>query len=163
VSPDGGRLAVAAFFGRCAKVFDWDGTKLTEVRTLAGHSAPVVGVAFSPDGRFLASGDRTGFKLWHAATWAEVGTVETAAEQLVFAPDSQTLFAGMTVGPPRSVYTFSRWDVGTRKELPAFTVEVSADPVRAFHCLNRDGRVLFVAPQHGATHVRAIDTATGKE
>ncbi|HEY1376022.1 MAG TPA: hypothetical protein VGF55_04480, partial [Gemmataceae bacterium] len=163
VSPDGRRLAVAAFFDRRVKVFDWDGTTLTEVRTLGGHSASVGGVAYSPDGKFLASGDRTGFKLWDAATLTEVGTVEASAEQMAFTPDSQTLIAAMTIGPPGPVYTFTRWDVGTRKERSAFPVEVSAEAVRAFHCLSRDGKVLFVAPQHGATHVRVIDAGTGKE
>jgi WD40 repeat protein len=163
VSPDGRRLAVAVYYGRCAKVFDWDGKKLTEVRTLEGHSAFVGGVAYSPDGKFLASGDRNGFKLWNAATLAEVGTVKTSAEQLTFAPDSQTLFAASTIGPPKPVHTITRWDVGSRTELPALEMEVSVEPVRAFHGLSRDGKVLFVTPQHAATHVRVIDSSTGKE
>jgi WD40 repeat protein/tRNA A-37 threonylcarbamoyl transferase component Bud32 len=162
VSPEGRRLAVSSFFGRCVKVFDWDGKKLTEVRTLAGHSA-FVGVVYSPDGKFLASGDGNRFKLWNAATLAEVGAVETSAEQLTFAPDSQTLFAASTIGPPRPVYTFTRWDVGTQKELSNLSVDVSVEPVRAFHCLSRDGKALFVVQQHAATYVKAIDTATGKE
>jgi WD40 repeat protein len=163
VSPDGQRLAAGVYYGQCVKVFDWDGKKLTEVRTLEGHSAPIGAVAYSPDGKFLASGDRNGFKLWNAATLAEVGAVETSAEQLAFAPDSQTLFAAATIGPGKPVHTVTRWNVGTRAELPALVVDVSVNPVRAFHCLSRDGKVLFVAPQHDATHVRVIDTGTGKQ
>jgi WD40 repeat protein len=163
VSPDGRRLAVRVYFGQCVKVFDWDGKKLTEVRTLEGHSAPIGAVAYSPDGKFLASGDRNGFKLWNAATLAEVGAVETPAEQLAFAPDSQTLFAAATIGQGKPVHTFTRWDVGTRKALPALLVDVSVNPARTFHCLSRDGKLLFVAPQHDATHLRVIDTGTGRE
>src|SRR5262249_38445065 len=68
VSPDGRRLAVAHFFGGGVKVFDWDGKNLTEVRTLKGHSPLVAGVAFSPDGKYLATGDPDEFKLWKADT-----------------------------------------------------------------------------------------------
>jgi WD40 repeat protein len=163
VSPDGRRLAVAVLFGRCVKIFDWDGKKLTEVRALEGHSDLVEGVTYSPDGKFLASGDQDGFKLWDAATLGEVRAVKTPANQLAFAPDSQTLFAVQTIEQHKPVHTFTRWDVGTGAELPALAVDVSVTPVRAFHCLSRDGKVLFVAPQHAATHVRAIDTGTGKE
>jgi WD40 repeat protein len=163
VSPDGRRLAVALYYGRSVKVFDWDGDKLAEARTLAGHSAPVAAVLYSPDGKFLASGDSSGFKLWNAETLDEMGTVATLADQLAFAPDSRTLFAAQTIEEHRAVHTFTRWDVGTRKELPALAVAVSSEPVRAFHCLSHDAKVLYVAPQHAATHVRAIDTATGKE
>jgi WD40 repeat protein len=163
VSPDGRRLAVAVFFDRRVKVFAWDGEKLAEVRTLEGHRAPVGGVMYSPDGKFLASGDQSEFKLWNAETLEEIRTVETQAEQPAFAPDSRTVFAVTTTEQHRTVHTFTRWEVGTGKELPALPVEVSVEPVRAFHSLSRDGKVLFVAPQHAATYVRAIDTATGKE
>ncbi len=163
VSPDGRRVAVAVFFRGHVKVFDWGGKKLTEVRTLEGHSGLVGGVAYSPDGKLLASGSENELKLWNAATLGEVRAVNTPAAQLAFTPDSQVLFAAQTIEQPRAAHTFTRWDVGSGAELPALAVEVSAAPVRAFHCLSRDGKVLFVAPQHAATCVRAIDTASGKE
>ncbi len=162
-SPNGRRLAVAVFFGQRVKVFDWDGDRLAEFRTLEGHQAPVAAVAFSPDGKILASGDGQAFKLWNAETLEAMGTVATPAEQLAFAPDSPTLYAVTTIQQFRPIHTFTRWDVGTRKELPGLPVEVAVEPVRAFHGLSRDGKVLFVAQQHAATYVRAIDTATGKE
>ncbi len=162
VSPDGRRVAVAVFFRQYVKVFDWDGKKLTEARTLEGHSGLVGSVAYSPDGKLLASGSDNELKFWNAATLEEVRSIKTAAAQLAFTPDSQTLFATQTIGPPRAVHTFTRWDVAGGTELPALAVEVSAAPVRAFHSLSRDGKVLFVAPQHDATFVRVIDTATGK-
>ncbi|HZY86212.1 MAG TPA: PQQ-binding-like beta-propeller repeat protein, partial [Gemmataceae bacterium] len=162
VSPDGGRLAVTNWQGRQVKVFDWAGDKLAEVRTL-GHRWPTGAVVYSPDGKFLASSDRTGFKLWNARTYEEVRAVEAQAHQLAFAPDGRTLFAATTDDQLKAVHTFTRWEVGTGKELPALAVEVSVEPARAFHRLSRDGKVLFVAPQHAATYVREIDTATGKE
>jgi WD40 repeat protein len=163
VSPDGRRVAAALFFGQCVKVFDWDGKKLTLTRTLGGHSVGVGGLAYSPDGKFLASGDETRLKLWNAATLEEVRSVETAAAQLAFTPDSQILFAAQTIEQHQAVHTFTRWNVTRGKELPALAVEVAVQPVRAFHGLSRDGKVLFVAPQYAATYVRAIDAVSGKE
>jgi WD40 repeat protein/predicted Ser/Thr protein kinase len=161
-SPDGRRLAVALFFSRQVKVFDWDRDRLAEAYT-RDHPAPVTADGYSPDGKFLASGDRSRLKVWDAQTLAEVFSVETEAEQLAFAPDSRTLYAASTVEEHRAVHTFRRWDVLTRKPLPALPAEVAAEPVRAFHCLSTDGKVLFAAQQHDATCIRAIDTATGKE
>jgi WD40 repeat protein len=156
-------LAVAAYWDRCVKVFDWDGKKLTRARTLKGHSGRVAAVRYSPDGKFLASGDLNGVKLWNANTLEQVCAFETPGEQLAFAPDGQTFFAASTTELANSVHTFTRWDVRTRKKLAKLAVEVWPHPVRAFHCLSRDGKVLFVAPRYGASHVRAIDTHTGKE
>jgi len=50
-----------------------------------------------------------------------------------------------------------------RKTESRTVVDGGVEPVRAFHCLSRDGKTLFVAQQHGATYVKAIDTADGKE
>jgi WD40 repeat protein/serine/threonine protein kinase len=161
-SPDGRRLAVALSTVSGVKLFDWDGEKLTALQTLPSRQT-VGAVAYSPDGKFLASGDSTGFTLWNAATLAMIRTVATPATQLAFAPDSQVLFAGRTNGQPKSVHTMTRWDVATGQELPPLAVESLTSPLHAFPYLGRDGKVLFVTPWENATYVRAIDTATGKE
>jgi WD40 repeat protein len=47
------------------------------VRTLKGHTKTVRSVAFSPDGRLLASGSDDGtVKLWEVATGSLVRTLE---------------------------------------------------------------------------------------
>jgi WD40 repeat protein/tRNA A-37 threonylcarbamoyl transferase component Bud32 len=162
-SPDGRRLAVANWYGNQVRVFDCAGNKLVETSTRQSHPWPTTSAVYSPDGKFLASADLTGFKLWNAQTLEQVWAVQAQAQQLAFAPDSRTLFGATTTEEHRAVHTFSRWDVVTQKELPPLSVEVSVNPVRAFHCLGRDGKVLFVVTQHDATYVKAIDTATGKE
>jgi WD40 repeat protein/serine/threonine protein kinase len=162
-SPDGRRLAVAVWHGKNARVYDWDGNKVAEVHILTGHQAPVCAVAYSPDGKFLASGDLIAFKLWNPMTFEEIRTVESPAGLLAFAPDSRILFASHTNAQPLTGHTFTRWDVATQKELPALSAHVSVEPDLAFPCLSRDGKVLFVAKHHAATHVKSIDTSTGKE
>src|SRR5262249_21707968 len=144
------------------KVFNWDGEKLKAVRTLESR-LPVGSVAYSPDGKFLAGGDETGFKLWNAETLETLRTVATPAQQLAFAPDSRTLFASWTNGPLNPVHTFTRWDVLPGEPLPPLSVRVSADRGHVHPCLGHDGKVMFIVPGSDATYVRAFETATGRE
>jgi WD40 repeat protein/tRNA A-37 threonylcarbamoyl transferase component Bud32 len=163
-SPDGRRLAAALWNGRCVKVFDWDGKRLAEARTLQGHSAGVMAAAYSPDGKYLASGTEKELKLWDAEGLREARTVPTPAQELAFTPDSRALYASATCAKATPVHTWTRWDVGTGTDLPALSVDLGVEPGFATHCLSRDGKALFVA-QGGpyATYVRAIDAASGKE
>jgi WD40 repeat protein len=72
----------------------WDVGTGKERATLKGHTGPVISVAYSPDGKTLASGswDNT-IKLWDVAT----GKARTAVTErfvdfpLAFSPDSKTL------------------------------------------------------------------------
>jgi WD40 repeat protein len=163
-SPDGRRLAAALWQGRNVKVFDWDGERLGESRTLNGHSAGVMAVAYSPDGKYLVSGTEKEFKLWEAESLREIRTVPTPAQELAFTPDGRTLYASASCDKAAPVHTWTRWDLAARTESPALSVEVAVEPWFAFHCLSRDGKVLFLAPgDPHAGSVRAIDTASGQD
>jgi WD40 repeat protein/serine/threonine protein kinase len=162
-SPDGRHLAASHWHGHTVKVFDWDGERLAESATLKGHSEPVGAVVYSPNGKLLATGAGNEFKLWDAESLRDIRTVQTAAVQLAFSPDSRTLYASSTAAKDSPVHTVTRWDVGTQNELPPLSVKIAAEPNRAHHCLSRDGKILFVAHGGAATYIRAIDSASGKE
>src|SRR5207253_10535387 len=107
--------------GNRVKLFDWAGEQFTDTQAVLGHRWPVAAAVYSPDGKYLATADLTGFKLWDAQTLKELGAVEAQAQQLAFAPDSRTLIAATTTDQHKAVHTFHRWDVGTQEEMPALT------------------------------------------
>jgi WD40 repeat protein len=102
-SPDGLLLASAdegeadARPGRPATAKVWDATTGAELRAFR-HNAPVTCVAFSPDSRLLACGDKEGIiKLWAASKGQEVRTFREhtgAVNSLAFAPDGHSLVSG---------------------------------------------------------------------
>ena len=77
LSPDEQRLAVVQNERQVVVVDVRSGTPLA---TFDGHLVPVVALAFSPDGRWLASGDDEGvIRLWPLVTERKPAPAETAA------------------------------------------------------------------------------------
>src|ERR1700721_1718400 len=73
--------------------------QITQLRaTLDGHNAPVCSVAFSPDGRMVASGSWNGrIMLWEALTGKLRATLQSHKEQinsLAFSPSGKVLAFG---------------------------------------------------------------------
>jgi len=83
---------------------------------LTGHIDSVLTMAFSPDGKTLASGslDNT-VRLWNVGTHQQVGGPLTGHSSQVwsvaFSPDGQTLASGSLDG------TVRLWDLATRRQI----------------------------------------------
>jgi WD40 repeat protein len=72
----------------------WDAATGAEVFTLSGHPHLVRCVAFSPDGRLLASGSSDSVKIWDVVKGKELLTIDKSiqmVEGLAFSPDGTQL------------------------------------------------------------------------
>ncbi len=99
------------FFAFTVKLWDVSGQNAHELQTLSGHTGNVMAIAFSRDGRTLATGsfDAT-VKLWDAATGRELKTLAghtLAVNAIDFSPDGKFIVSGSEDGSAKL------WDVQT--------------------------------------------------
>jgi WD40 repeat protein len=152
-------LALLALAGRIV------GQELKPRAVLKGHAEPVACLAFSPDGKALASGGR-GYdaktrtrwgelRLWDVAAGKEVTTLKEHQDGLVslaFSPDGKSIASSSSDGQVRL------WDVAkreTRAALPGLD--------RGFGCIvafSPDGKRLGLA---GETVAKVYELPGGKE
>jgi predicted Ser/Thr protein kinase len=152
LSRDGTLLAL----GGARDIYLWDLRTGQFLRQLAGHRYEVYNVAFSPDGKILASGSRDEtLRLWDVATGSELRQLSrswSAVYSVAFSPDGKILASG-------SYCTLRLWDVATGSELR---------PLSGGHghwvssvAFSPDGKIL--ASGSWDKTVRLWDVATGRE
>jgi eukaryotic-like serine/threonine-protein kinase len=123
-SPDGQRLATPGIAG---EIRIWDALRDQEGRVLRGHAATIQALAFSPDSRFLASGENhpSGTtQVWEVASGRKVLSLASGGlldRGLAFGPGGTTVLTrgfGRS-GPGQLVSRLRRWDAVSGKEVAA--------------------------------------------
>ena len=153
--PDGQTLASGSFDGT-AKL--WDVATRQARFTLTGRS--VTTVAFSPNGKALATGGQGGVTLWDTASgqmqtaWDPGGAGGSYVFSLAFSPDGKLLATGGSAGTG----TIKLWDAATGQLRASLKGHTTAVYSVAF---SSDGRTLASASRDGS--MRLWDVATGQE
>jgi WD40 repeat protein len=100
-APDGKTLAVACDDGTVQQ-WDLSSKKPRQRQSLPGKGPPPLALAYAPDGRRMASADKSGVSLWDLSgpepRKRDLPLNGIAAVSLVFSPDGRALLAGTNDG-----------------------------------------------------------------
>jgi WD40 repeat protein len=131
----------------------WDVETKQEVRAFV-HPTPVFGVAFSPDGRTIATGGQdTIVRLWDVETGQELRAFTGHTEfvpVVAFSPDGRYLASGSN---PEN--TTRLWEVGTGREVRQFPGYTDFVNGLAF---SPDGKYLIAAAEENSSQLWEVET-----
>ncbi|HEX5271868.1 MAG TPA: WD40 repeat domain-containing protein, partial [Gemmataceae bacterium] len=164
-APDGKTLAVlyAGDTDRDRKLEDLNGgvrlfdvTTGKAVRTIRGHKHMAICLAFSPDGKLLATGgsqNDNDIRVWDVATGKELHRIETdrAVQAVAFSPDGKVLLGGEGARG-----TIASWDVVSGKRLRSLKYVMDDILTLTF---SHDGKFLAVAYSEEKDAKRRVTTS----
>ena len=125
-----------------------------ESSTFTVSSGAVFSVAFSPDGKMLATGDDHGTVLWDLATGRQIRSFSAsfgAVNSVAFSPDGKMLATGDDHGTVL-------WDLATGRQIHSFPTGSAAVVSTAF---TPDGKMLAIGLFSGTVQLRNV--ATGQQ
>ena len=155
-SPDGKTLAVVTGegLGKPASIELWDPATGREIATLKTHAGMLGRVAFSPDGKMLASGgEGKTVEFWDLSNYKQTATLKGHAEEInavAFSPDGHTLAS-------KSSTQLKLWDVASGKNTATAPVKLYGGAVAFSRDLKSLASVGDFPPK-----VELVDVATGK-
>jgi WD40 repeat protein/tRNA A-37 threonylcarbamoyl transferase component Bud32 len=123
-------------------------------RTLEGHSSCVRSVAFSPEGKYLASGSYKTIKIWETTTGKLIRTLEGHSiyvHSVAFSPDGKFLASGSLDG------TIKIWETATGELIR--TLEEHSGTVDSV-AFSPDGK--YLASGSSDKTIKIWETATGE-
>lgn len=135
-SPDGKSWAYAGNASRVIRLLNLDSGQEIKSFSLAEKNDRSWSIAFSPDGKILASGsDDNTFRWWNVESGQEMKplTDTKGVQSVAFSPDGKTLASG------RDDNTITLWEVETGREITSLTGHASTVDSIAF---SPDGRFL---------------------
>ena len=156
-SPDGMHLAAAGSAG----IWVYDMTIRREVALLTGNMGPVSGVAFSPDGSIIVSGNEDGTVwVWNRHTGKHIQTFEISVSILSVAisPDGKTIATGSGEESDMGSIGITLLDITTGEYLKSFGGPHEVLSV----CFSPDGKTLASSGDKWDSNIRLWDVQTGE-
>ena len=141
-SPDGKVVAAAAYSGFAIKIWDVAAARLQ--RTLHGQSV-VLGIAVSPDGRWLAAGSQEELSVWDLAAGKRIVTpYDGPVSRVAFSRDGRWLAANP--GLQFAGETLKVWDTKSWTLVGDFKFEGTGQPVASIVFAERRFPLASVGP-----------------